>query len=143
MSDLARLKAEGLIAIEKLEEDVALLIELRRNGAAPPPVENGPVFVDLRKIEERDIEWIDEPFLPCGELVTNNADGDTGKGLLSVHWAARISRGEFGESRRMVVFAVAEDAFDTVLKPRLLAARANLAHVRALTWRRDGTMTRS
>jgi hypothetical protein len=100
---------------------------------------DGPVFVDLREIEERDVDWIDRPFLPAGELVTNNADGDVGKGLLSVHWASRISRGEYGDERRMVLFAVAEDAYDTVLKPRLLAAGANLEHVRALGWRRAGT----
>jgi hypothetical protein len=106
-------------------------------GPLGPPAD-GPVFHDLRDIEARDVEWIDAPFLPAGEVVTNNADGDTGKGLLAVHWAARISRGELGE-RRMVVFAVAEDAFDTILKPRLLAAGANLEWVRALSWRRAGT----
>jgi hypothetical protein len=37
------------------------------------------------------------------------------------------------------VFAVAEDAYDTVLKPRLQAAGANLEYVRALGWKRDGT----
>jgi hypothetical protein len=99
---------------------------------------DGPVFHDLRQIEARDVEWIDRPFLPVGELVTNNGDGGIGKGLLAVHYAARISRGELGK-RRSVVFAVAEDAFDTVLKPRLLAAGANLEHVRALGWRRSGT----
>jgi hypothetical protein len=98
---------------------------------------DGPVFVDLRDIEARDVEWIDRPFLPEGELVTNNADGDTGKGLLSVHWGARISRGEFGEPR-WVIYAVAEDTYETVVKPRLLAAGANLAYVRGLDWRRGG-----
>ena len=87
---------------------------------------DGPVFVDLREREMRDVHWHDRPFLPAGELITNNADGDTGKGLYSVHYAARFSRGEFGD-RRMVVFVVAEDDFDTVLKPRLVAAEANLA----------------
>ncbi len=104
------------------------------SSESPP---DGPVFVDLREIEERDVEWIDRPFLPEGELVTNNADGDTGKGLTSVHWGARISRGEFGEPR-WVIFAVAEDTFDTIVKPRLLAAGANLAYVRGLEWRRGG-----
>jgi AAA domain len=99
---------------------------------------DGPVFIDLRDVQMRDVDWIDRPFLPAGELVTNNADGDTGKGLLAVHFAARISRGEFGDPR-MCVFAVAEDAFETVLKPRLVAAGANLAYVRALGWRRAGT----
>ena len=86
----------------------------------------------------RDVHWHDRPFLPAGELITNNADGDTGKGLLAVQQAARFSRGEFGD-RRMVVFAVAEDDFETVLKPRLVAADANLAYVRCVGWRRKGT----
>lgn len=101
-------------------------------------VEDGPIFVDLRDLVMRDVDWIDRPFLPAGELVTNNADGDTGKGLYAVHYAARFSRGEFGE-RRMVFFAVAEDAFETVLKPRLVAADADLEHVRCVNWRRNGT----
>jgi hypothetical protein len=103
-----------------------------------PVAHDGPVFVDLREREMRDVHWHDRPFLPAGELVTNNADGDTGKGLLAVLYAARFSRGEFGE-RRMVVFAVAEDDFETVLKPRLVAAEANLAYVRCVGWRRKGT----
>jgi hypothetical protein len=108
--------------------------EPEANGAGP----DGPIFYDLRNIEARDVEWNDPPFLPRGELVTNNADGDTGKGLISVHWGARMSRGEFGD-KRGVVYAVAEDAFDTTLKPRLLAAGANLEHVRCVGWRRQGT----
>jgi hypothetical protein len=39
----------------------------------------------------------------------------------------------------MTVFVVAEDDFDTVLKPRLVAAEANLDHIRCLGWRRKGT----
>src|SRR5204863_2674165 len=103
-----------------------------------PGVEDGPVFVDLRELEVHDIKWIDKPFLPFGELVTNNADGDTGKGLHAVHYAARLSRGEFGD-KRMVLFVAEEDNFETILKPRLLAAEANLAHVRCVGWRRKGT----
>lgn len=89
------------------------------------PPADGPVFTDLRDLVARDTEWLDKPFLPAGELVTNNAKGSTGKGLLSVHYSAKISRGELGESR-FVLFAVAEDAFETTLKPRLLAAGADL-----------------
>jgi hypothetical protein len=107
------------------------------NGAEPARPKPGPVFGDLRDIVARDIEWLDRPFLPAGELVTNSADGGTGKGLLSVYYAARISRGELG-ARRTVVFAVAEDAFDTVLKPRLLAADADLDHVKTVSWQNGG-----
>jgi hypothetical protein len=39
----------------------------------------------------------------------------------------------------MVIFAVAEETYDTILKPRLLAAGANLEHIRVLDWRRAGS----
>lgn len=116
---------------------VRQISEAEGYSAPKRPQPDGPVFTDLRQVHARDQEWLDKPYLPWGEFVTNNADGDTGKGLYAVHQAARVSRGEFGEGR-MVVFAVAEDAFETVLKPRLLAAEANLEHVRCVSWRRKG-----
>ena len=108
---------------------------LRGTPAREP---DGPVLIDLRNIEVRSIDWWDKPFLPRGELVVNAARGGTGKGLVSVYYAAKLSRGELGGAPRMCVFAVAEDAFDTVFKPRLLAAGADLEYVRALRWRRRG-----
>jgi hypothetical protein len=138
--DAAELRALADDVAERWQPDPAAAIHVVKPQpeVIDDPAPDGPVFIDLRDIEIRDIEWVDEPFLPRGELVTNNADGDTGKGLLSVHWAARISRGEFGEPR-MCVFAVAEDAYETVLKPRLIAAGANFEYVRALGWKRAGT----
>lgn len=95
---------------------------------------DGPVLDELRAGTARDVSWCDKPFLPWGELVTMNGDGGVGKGLLSVHYAATLSR-----DGHNVVFAVAEDAVDTVLLPRLQASEADLAHVRVLSWRRRGT----
>lgn len=95
---------------------------------------DGPVFTDLRELEVRPIRWLDKPFLPWGELVVMSGDGGVGKGLFSVHQAARISR-----LPGMVVFATAEDNFTTVLKPRLIAAGADLRFVRCLSWQRQGT----
>jgi hypothetical protein len=142
-----RLDGEVLTAIGEplegepleLDEELALRVEVAPLPAGDPERDaDGPVFVDLREREMRDVHWHDRPFLPAGELVTNNADGDVGKGLYSVERAARFSRGEFGD-RRLGVFVVAEDDFDTVLKPRLVAAEANLAYIRCLSWRRKGT----
>ena len=99
---------------------------------------DGPVLVDFREVHVRNVEWLDRPYLPRGELVLNIANGGTGKGLVSVYYAARLSRGEIAGKPRMSVFAAAEDAFDTVFKPRLLAAGADLAYVRGLRWRRRG-----
>src|SRR5262245_16640802 len=105
------------------------------SGAVLP---DGPVLVDLRDVAVRSIEWLDRPYLPRGELVVNVAAGGTGKGLVSVFYAARLSRSEIGGVPRMSIFATAEDAFDTVFKPRLLAAGADLAYIRGLRWRRRG-----
>jgi hypothetical protein len=99
---------------------------------------DGPRLIDLRDIDVRQVEWVDKPYLPRGELVVNIASGGTGKGLVSVYYAGKISRGELGGEPRMCVFAVAEDAFDTVFKPRLVAAGADLTYVRALRWYRRG-----
>ena len=114
--------------------------ELVAEAATTPDEQHpdGPVFTDLRDIQVRDVRWLEEQYLPEGELVTNNADGGTGKGLLSVHYGTRMSLGEYGGTPRMVVYAVAEDAYETILKPRLLAAGADLAYVRGLDWRRRG-----
>ena len=126
------------VDVPKQVRGAATFVAGEREGRhARPHDADGPVFIDLRDVEMRDVRWIDKPFLPMGELVTNNADGDTGKGLMAVHWAARTSRGEFGEPR-LCVFCVSEDDFETVLKPRLVAAGANLEHIRGLHWRHTG-----
>src|SRR5580765_5973681 len=99
------------------------------NGRA----KDGPVFGSLAGVVPRDVEWLDEPFLPRGELVTNNADGGTGKGLISVLFAARLTL-----AGKNVLFAVAEEAVDTMLVPRLIAAGANLERVKTVSWTRRG-----
>lgn len=71
--------------------------------------------------------------MPAGELVTNNADGGTGKGLLSVFFAAKLTL-----VGRNVLFAIAEEAVDTTLVPRLIAAGADLDHVKTVSWQRRG-----
>ena len=69
---------------------------------------DGPVFGSLSGVVPEDINWLVEPFLPAGELVTNNADGGTGKGLFSVFIAAQLTL--IGKN---VIFAVAEEAVNT------------------------------
>jgi len=101
------------------------------NGARPRP--DGPVFGTLSDVQPRDVDWLAEPFLPAGELVTNNADGGTGKGLFSVFFAAQLTL--LGKN---VLFAVAEESVETMLVPRLIAAGADLAHVKTVAWQRRG-----
>jgi hypothetical protein len=95
---------------------------------------DGPIYTDLRTLEVRPVRWVDKPFLPWAELTLLAGEGDVGKGLFSVYQAAKVSR-----QGGMVVFSVAEDSFETTLKPRLLAAQAALNFVRCLSWQRRGT----
>ncbi len=94
---------------------------------------DGPVYQSLAGVVPRDVDWLDEPFLPRGELVTNNADGGTGKGLFSVMIASRLTL--LGLN---VLFAVAEESVETMLVPRLIAAGANLERVKTVAWTRKG-----
>ena len=107
-----------------------------------PPLPDGPVLIDLREIQIRNIDWYDKPYLPRGELVVNIARGGTGKGLVSVYYAAKHSLGEIDGTPRMSVFAVAEDAYDTVFKPRLIAAGADFEYIRPSGGAGAGTSTR-
>jgi hypothetical protein len=95
---------------------------------------DGPVLIDLRDVEVEDTAWLVADFLPAAQLTILQGHGGAGKGTLMCRWAAELSR-----TGQMVFFAVAEDAYATAVKPRLLAAGADLAYVRCLEWRRNGT----
>jgi hypothetical protein len=93
----------------------------------------GAVLVDFRDLEVRDVEWHDDGFLPKGQLAILQGHGGVNKGTLACQWAAMLSkRGEF------VLFVVAEDDYQTTLKPRLVAAGADFEHIRAVDFKRGG-----
>jgi hypothetical protein len=92
----------------------------------------GAVLIDLRDIEVRDVEWHDEGFLPKGLLAILQGHGGVNKGTLACQWAAMLTKSSF------VLFVVSEDDYATMLKPRLIAAGANVARIRCIDFRRGG-----
>lgn len=91
----------------------------------------GAVLVDLRGLEIRDVDWHDDGFLPVGQLAILQGHGGVSKGTLACAWTAELTR-----ARRFVLLIASEDDYETMLKPRLVAAGADLAFLRCIDFRR-------
>jgi AAA domain len=109
----------------------------RPNGQAP----DGIYLADLHSVEMRDPEWLVRGYLPAGELTLLVGAGGTNKGTWAATLAAMVTRGK-AESQNgepaHVLWAAAEDNLGSVLKPRLVAAGANLDLVKPFGIRRSG-----
>src|SRR3954466_9431789 len=85
--------------------------------------------VDLAEVVMRDPEWLLRGFVPAGELTLLVGNGGAGKGPWAALLAAAVTRGK-GECQNgkpgLVLWASAEDSVASVLKPRLVAAKADL-----------------
>jgi hypothetical protein len=100
-----------------------------RNGRKFPPL----VMADT--IEPKEITWLWKPYIPSGSASMIFGPGGTGKSHIAVDMAARISKGEAlpGQEKALpaqnVLIMSAEDEFDRVLVPRLIAAGADLSRI--------------
>jgi hypothetical protein len=84
-------------------------------------------LVGLAALTMRDIKWLDPGFVPESALTVLLGHGGVGKGPWTIKLAADVTR--YGGA---VLFAVAEDDHETVLKPRLVAAGADMRLVDAI-----------
>lgn len=82
------------------------------------------------EIESARTDWLLDQRIPVGEVTLVAGMPGGGKTMWLCHLASLVSRGEFVDgSPSNVVFATAEDAEDKTLKPRLLAAGADMSRV--------------
>jgi RecA-family ATPase len=82
------------------------------------------------EIESTRTDWLLDQRIPIGEVTLIAGMPGAGKTLWLCHLAALVSRGEFvNGAPSNVLFATAEDAEDKTLKPRLLAAGADMERV--------------
>ena len=96
---------------------------------------------------ERQI-WLWDGRIPSGTVSMVSGRGSTGKTTYVLHLAAQLSRGRlpgehFGIPRATLIWS-GEDAWDTVLVPRLMAAGADLTKIGRLaidSVERDGEVT--
>jgi hypothetical protein len=80
-------------------------------------------LVGLETLPMRDVEWQDEGFVPRGELTIIQGHGGVGKGPWTIRHAAAVTRASVPGA---VLFATAEDDPGSVVRPRLVAAGANM-----------------
>src|SRR4051794_18439456 len=82
------------------------------------------------EIESAQTEWLLDERIPIGEVTLVAGMPGGGKTMWLCHLASLVSRGEFvNGTPSNVLFAPAEDAEDKTLKPRLLAAGADMDRV--------------
>ncbi|MBL8793227.1 MAG: AAA family ATPase [Planctomycetia bacterium] len=104
--------------------------------ASSPKPPSGLQVACMANIEPKPIRYLVPGLIPLGKLVSINGEGGHGKSTLSLHMAAKISRGEPcfnlnyspAISGEVLLFSCEDDPADTVV-PRLLAAGADLQRV--------------
>lgn len=98
-----------------------------------PPGDLKVVFMD--KVPLKKVQWLWKPWLPRAKLVILDGDPSVGKSTVVVDLAARISKGWLMpdgsqvEQGGTVILAAAEDDAEDTVKPRLMAADANLERI--------------
>ena len=112
------------------------------------------VVVKASELEEKPVEWLWPGYVPCGQLVLLASPPKCGKSTLTVSIAARVTRGTLWPSgpdlpsqpasnapMGDVLFIAYEDDLERTVKPRLIAAGADMDRVHFLRGvkRRRGT----
>jgi len=105
-------------------------------------IDSEAVIVNLNDIETKAIHWLWFNKIPCGMFTLIFGNPGLGKSFFSLDMAARISSGSLwpdGDGvpdnrapQGTVVLLTAEDALDTVVKPRLMSLGADVKNIYAL-----------
>lgn len=93
--------------------------------------------IPMTDIRPEPVDWLVPNYLPLGKLVLLAGDGGNGKSTITLHVAARLSRGLLpfnnallpcGKPVSVLLVNCEDDAGDTVV-PRLIAAGADFNHL--------------
>jgi hypothetical protein len=84
---------------------------------------------ELSEIEMVPIVYLDKPLWQRGAFTMLTGKKNSGKSVILYRDAARMTRGELGEKRRVIWISVAEDDYAMDVAPRLKAAGADLSRV--------------
>lgn len=103
-------------------------------------VERGYLPRRLSAVLSKEIKWLVPGLIPRGEISVVCGDGGVGKGLYLARMVAHVSTGEPNEffpepltEPGNVLILAGEDSPETVLRPRLLAAGADIGKVAIIT----------
>lgn len=94
----------------------------------------------LSAVPSKKVKWLVPGLVPCGEISVVGGDGGVGKGLYLAKMVAHVSTGKPNEffpellaEPGNVLILAGEDSPETVLRPRLLAAGADINKVAIIT----------
>lgn len=100
----------------------------------PDPPSRRLRTVSIADVQMRSIEWLDKPHLQRSAFHLVAGPKGVGKGTWLAKIAAGMTRGIYGDSRS-VLFVSSEDSVSIDLKPRLVAAGADVDRVFTVTSR--------
>ncbi len=122
-----------------------LVSELARVEKAQAPPEERVNLTRLRNIRQEGLNWLWPGRIAVGKLCVIAGDPGLGKSLLSLDIAAHVSRGApwpdasgFAPVTSVLLLSAEDDFVDTI-RPRLVAAEADLDRVFAVTGVVSGT----
>ncbi len=108
----------------------------KSSGSTRPEPQWGFEFERLSDLKAKPVKWLVPGRIPCGKVTLLAADGGSGKSTLTRHLGARVTRGKpaFGMNYPdytpgNVLLCAAEDSFEEVVIPHLVAEDADLERV--------------
>jgi hypothetical protein len=101
-------------------------------GMEPRSAAADPVLTPISEVEVREIEYVDPPLLQASAFHLFVGRKGAGKGTTLADIAGRTTRGELGDDRNVIWFG-SEDSNAIDVKPRLMAANADLECVHVVT----------
>jgi hypothetical protein len=93
------------------------------------------------EIELKPTDWLWSERVPMHAITVLAGDPGLGKSLLTISLVAKLTRGEFGGQPGDAIMLTAEDPLAQTVRPRLEAARADIARVHFGGISRDGFET--
>jgi putative DNA primase/helicase len=105
-----------------------------RKAAPGQSTDLDPDLVRADDLRAERIRWVWPGYLPAGKVVIIDGDPGTGKSTMALDLGARISRGgSWPDDTRcgrgnVIIFSAEDGAHDTI-RPRLLAARADMTRM--------------
>ena len=92
-------------------------------------------IINMQDVEATEVKWLWYPYIPYGKITIIQGDPGEGKTTLVLNLAALLTRGEkLPESDTTtepinVLYQSAEDGLADTIKPRLMAANADVSRV--------------
>ena len=141
LMDISNLMIGGK-TIDQVLAELEIGSKPRKPKLAAPVVKTGGkrsvVLTGLAGVQETPVEWLWHGYLPAGMLTLLSGAGGTGKSTLAFGFAATITTGgqwpdgKRNGSRGNVLIWSSEDDIARTIKPRLMAAGADISRIAAI-----------